>query len=125
MTFNSTYQSNDRRKIERKSTNNSVFTLIDILREIFLLVNPMKCFYNLCSSFFFLASTCLALAERGPCYSALQYETQVEAAEGKSETCKKYLEETVSKCSHKNGSQGIEACRRLCSEYRTYNLITE
>lgn len=68
---------------------------------------------------FFLstASTCLALSERGPCYSALQYETQVEAAEGKSETCKKYLEEIISKCALKNASQGIDECKNLCSMY--------
>lgn len=60
-------------------------------------------------------STCLALSERGPCYSALQYETQVEAAEGKSETCKKYLEEIISKCALKNASQGIDECKNLCN----------
>ena len=58
----------------------------------------------------------MAVTERGPCYSALQYETQVEAAEGKSETCKKYLEEMLSKCAQKNMSQGIDGCKRLCSK---------
>ena len=66
------------------------------------------------------AATCLAVTELGPCYSALQYETQVEAAEGKSETCKKYLEEVLSKCAQKNTSQGIDSCKQRCSKY-TFN----
>lgn len=66
---------------------------------------------------FLIAATCLAVTELGPCYSALQYETQVEAAEGKSETCKKYLEDTLSKCAQKNVSQSIDSCKQHCSKY--------
>ena len=63
-----------------------------------------------------LAATCLTVTELGPCYSALQYESQIEAAEGKSETCKKYLEEVLSKCAQKNVSHGIDSCKQHCSK---------
>ena len=72
--------------------------------------------FILISLIYVLAATCLTVTELGPCYSALQYESQVEAAEGKSETCKKYLEEVLSKCAQKNVSQGIDSCKQHCSK---------
>jgi len=58
---------------------------------------------------------CAHEVDPGLCYTALTYETQVEAAEGKSEVCKKYLEEVLSKCSQRNVSHTIEECQQHCN----------
>ena len=61
--------------------------------------------------------------DTGPCFSALQYETQVEAAEGKSEKCKKYLEELLNKCVWRNTTYSHAECSSNCSKCYCYCVI--
>ena len=66
--------------------------------------------------FFFSDAVCQEPIDPGPCFSALQYETQIEAAEGKSENCKKYLEELLNKCSWRNTTYTSAQCHDHCSK---------
>jgi len=65
--------------------------------------------------------------DTGPCFGALQYETQVEAAEGKSESCKSYLTDLLNKCSWRNTSFSETDCPKNCNAndsevcYRIWN----
>jgi len=57
-------------------------------------------------------------ADRGPCFSALQHEVQMEAAEGdklKSGSCKRYLEELLNKCGWRNTTYTSSDCHSFCN----------
>jgi len=59
-------------------------------------------------------------ADKGPCFSALQHEVQMEAAEGsklKSSSCKRYLEELLNKCSWRNTTYTATDCHSFCSKF--------
>lgn len=71
----------------------------------------------------FLDHICDEPVDTGPCFSALQYETQVEAAEGKSELCKSYLAELLNKCSWRNTTFSETDCPKNCSKYYMHLCI--
>jgi len=58
-------------------------------------------------------------ADKGPCFSALQHEIQMEAAEGsklKSSSCKRYLENLMNKCSWRNTTYTSGDCHNHCND---------
>ena len=90
-----------------ENVNTRRFLHIDLISYIFL--------------FLFKDALCTKQeADKGPCFSALQHEIQMEAAEGsklKSSSCKRYLEDLLNKCSWRNTTYTSGDCHNHCSKW--------
>jgi len=66
-------------------------------------------------------------ADKGPCFSALQHEVQIEASEGsklKSSSCKRYLEGLLNKCSWRNTTYTANDCHNYCNDNDDKDVCT-